>query len=105
MNHGLSHSELEVIKKIIIENSQNIDSVGLFGSRATGLYKANSDIDLVLYGEVTEQESARLYTCFLESLLPYKVDIEAYQSITYEPFRSHIDQFARLLFTREDLYQ
>jgi len=105
MNHGLNDSCLKIIRKIFMENSQNINSVAVFGSRATGSYRTNSDIDLVIYGKISEQENVRIYTCFLESMLPYKVDITTYDHINYAPLKRHIDQFAKPLFTRQDLTQ
>ncbi len=104
MNHGLRISYLDVIRKTLKSNCNNISSVALFGSRATGHYRPNSDIDLVIYGDITEQEKDRLYTCFLESMLPYNVDIANYSRITYPPFKRHIDACAKTLFTKDELY-
>ena len=104
MNHGLKPRHLESIRDILRENCRSIESVGLFGSRATGNYSETSNIDLVLYGDVSEQVSDRLYTCFLESLLPYKVDIAAYNHVNYSPLKRHIDASARTLYTEEQLY-
>ena len=60
MDHGIQENYLESIKNILAENCQNIDKVCLFGSRATGNFTKTSDIDLVLYGYISEQESDRL---------------------------------------------
>ena len=75
-----------------------VESVALFGSRATGTYKSYSDIDLVLYGKLDEATLDRLWTCFQESSLPYKVDVKAYEMIHHPPLKEHIDRFARPLF-------
>ncbi len=105
MDHGLSDFYLDVIRKILKKNCNNIDSVALFGSRATGHYRPESDIDFVIYGDITEQENDHLYTCFLESTIPYKVDLTAYNHITYPPLKKHIDKFSKTLFTRQELYK
>jgi len=103
MNHGLRDADLDLIKDILRKNCKNISSVALFGSRATGLHRPNSDVDLVIHGDITEQESDRLYTCFLESTLPYKVDVTAYEHITYPPLKRHIDKASKTLFTKQDI--
>lgn len=104
MNHGIPTAHLEQIKNILKNNCKSIEKVGLFGSRATGCFTKNSDIDLVLYGNVSEQETARLLTCFHESLLPHKVDIASYQHITFPALKQHIDDFGQELFSKETLY-
>ncbi len=104
MNHGLKEADLAIIKSILQRNCKNIQSVSLFGSRATGTHRPNSDIDLIIYGDISEREEDRLYTCFFESLLPYKVDIKAYDHITYPPLKRHIDTYANPLFTAQELH-
>ncbi len=38
-NHGLSAKQLNTLRSILLPFSEKIDRVGLFGSRATGLYR------------------------------------------------------------------
>ena len=104
MNHGISKHDLLVIRTILISTCSNIDKVCLFGSRATGKFGSTSDIDLVLYGDISERESSRLNTHFQESSIAHKVYIVVYQAISYPPLKKHIDVAAMLLFTRKDLY-
>ena len=98
VKYGLEKNDLLIIKKIIGQNCPNAGKVALFGSRATGKHKPESDIDLVVYGHVTEQEIERAYTCFLESILPYKVDIVAYHHTINPALKQHIDKVAKSLF-------
>ena len=104
LDHGLNKNQLRMIKEILSRNVADIDKVSLYGSRATGEYKDNSDIDLVLYGDIDEAKADRLWTCFSESLLPYKVDIYIYRHINYPPLKHRIDQQGQILFTKEQLY-
>ena len=60
INHGLSENQLKIICRTLIPFIDNIESISLFGSRATGLYKPNSDIDMVIYGSVDEKTINRL---------------------------------------------
>lgn len=104
MNHGIKASDLQTMKNILASNCQNIEKVCLFGSRATGRFTKTSDIDLVLYGDISEQESDRIHTCFYESMIPHKVDIITYQHIAYPPLKKHIDKVEKRLFSNEQLY-
>ncbi len=101
--HGLSISQLETLKTILNQCPFVIEKVSIFGSRATATYKSYSDIDLVLYGSISESGIDRLWTLFNESNLPYKVDINAYHLIHYPPLKRHIDQFGKVLFTQDEL--
>lgn len=103
-NHGLSTKALKQIQNILVSNTQAIEQVALFGSRANGTYNNYSDIDIVLYGNIEPQIADRLWTCFSESLLPYKVDISLYQHLNYLPLKRHIDGKAKTLFTKTQLY-
>ena len=102
-DHGLSTRHLETIKRILAPYSCQINRVALFGSRATGNYRGNSDIDLVLYGDLEEEWVDRLWTMFNESNLPFSVDVKGYELIKYGPLKSHIDQVGKLLFTQGEL--
>jgi len=102
---GLSRVQLDIIIDILRPFSTDIETVALFGSRATGTYRDNSDIDIVLFGPVREQTIDRLRTCFDESPLPVKVDVNAYDQIEYPPLKAHIDHVKQPLFTKQDLQQ
>ncbi len=73
-------------------------AVDVFGSRATGRARPNSDIDLVLYGPVPEAMLARLHQRFEDSLLPVSVDLLIYERIADPALKAEIDRFARMLF-------
>ena len=77
-DHGLEGRQLEIIKDICGRFANCIDKVSLFGSRAAGVYKDYSDIDLVVYGNISDRSIGNLWSRFHESSLPYKVDISAY---------------------------
>ena len=101
--HGLSQNELLLISKILMPFSEKIEKVGIFGSRATKQYTDYSDIDLVLYGDLTPQETARLNTLFDESNLGLKVDLINYKDIKHPSLLQHIDSCAKVLFTQKQL--
>jgi len=104
-NHGLNKEQLNIIKEILRPYAQDIEKVGLFGSRATGKYRPNSDIDMVLYGDIDEKTLDHIWTLFEESLLPVKLDVAAYNLIDYPPLKAHIDEVMKVLFTHKELLE
>ena len=102
-SHGLTVEQVQIIKKIIYSYQDKIIKIDLFGSRAMGSYKENSDIDLVIHGTLNVEEIDHLFTLFRESNLAVFVDIKEYDSIDYLPLKKHIDEVAVTLFDREDL--
>ncbi len=104
INHGLSKNELIIILEILSAYKQQIDKVGILGSRSNGDYKEHSDIDLVLYGNTKRQDIDRLNTLFDESNPGLRVDIKAYHFIACPPLiKKHIDDHNKILFTHHDL--
>jgi predicted nucleotidyltransferase len=101
--HGLSASQLALLRKILAPSAERIVRVDLFGSRAQGTHRPSSDIDLAIHGNLTTQEIARLAGQFQESSLPVAVDAVAYERVNYSPLKAHIDRVAKTLFSREQL--
>lgn len=75
--------------------------IRVFGSRATGRAKRTSDIDLVVYGAEKDTISA-LTEALDESLLPMTADILAYETITSDVLRDHIDRWARPIWDGDE---
>lgn len=97
---GLTQVQMEVIRTILGTMGPELEKVVVFGSRAQGKHRMNSDLDLVLYGNLDEKVSDRLWTLFQESPLPFSVDVKTYNAIRYTPLRRHIDTVGRTLFFR-----
>ncbi len=103
MNHGLSERQLAVIREILSLYADEIVSVDLYGSRAAGTHRPDSDVDLVLHGTVEKHHVDRLRTLFIESSLPFSVDLTTRDDVAWPPLKRHVTAVARPLFTREDL--
>lgn len=97
---GLSAADKETLHEILNTAAKRIERVAVFGSRATGRYRPNSDLDLVLYGSVDAAICDRLWTLLQESSLPFSVDLVNYATITNPALRAHIDAVACPLFVR-----
>jgi predicted nucleotidyltransferase len=102
--HGLSGETLEQIRCILRPFADSIDRVGIFGSRATGRMRPQSDIDLVIYGPIDQMTIDRLWTLFSESSLEYSVDVVGYDLISHPPLKQHIDAVEKTLFQKTDLF-
>lgn len=103
MDHGLTVKQLRTIRRILASYADVITQVDLFGSRATGACRPDSDIDLVLHGQLDERTIDRLWTLFHESNLPVAVDVMSYDLTTYRPLRAHMDEVRQPLFTQQEL--
>lgn len=102
-NNQLGADKVKIIREILCEFAQKIDRVGLFGSYATGAARKNSDVDLVVYGMLTQSDVDRIWTLFEDSSLSVPVDVIAYNLAIYPPLKRHIDSVMRPLFEKRDL--
>lgn len=100
MKFGLSEHAINLIQNVFRRYSE-ISQVKIFGSRALGSYRDNSDIDLVLWGNIDESLYAKLNSELDELPLPYIFDVQLYADITQVNLREHIDQFAKIIYERE----
>lgn len=105
MNSGLSHGQTETLRRILARHADSIERVDIFGSRAQGTHRPNSDLDLVIHGSLTESQIDRLWTLFQESNQPFSVDVKSYPLTRYAPLKAHMDSVRKTLFTHEELMQ
>ena len=103
VDHGISERQLETIRAVLATCGDQITQVDMFGSRAAGTHRPNSDIDLVICGNVSKADIDRLRTLFIESNLPVSVDIFSYDHLTHRPLRGHMDLVSRRLFAADQL--
>ncbi len=89
--HGLNKDHLNILRAILGPYKEDILSVGLFGSRATGKFQPYSDIDLVIFGTISTAKIDKIRTYLLESALPFEVDLVHYEELNSEELKKHID--------------
>ncbi|MCY4150821.1 MAG: nucleotidyltransferase domain-containing protein [Gammaproteobacteria bacterium] len=99
---GLTAPQRETLREILNTLDGQIEKVAVFGSRATGRQRPNSDLDLVLYGCTDEAVCDRLRTLLQDSPLPFSVDVKSYTAIRHSPLKAHIDAVALPLFEQTD---
>lgn len=99
---GLTDRDLETIS-VIFKKHPAVKEVWLFGSRAKGNHSPGSDIDLAIMNEgVCDQEMSQLKAAFVESLLPYFVDLVNYPSLKHQPLKEHIDRVGKMIYDRKN---
>jgi predicted nucleotidyltransferase len=88
---GLDHRIIEILNSVFCRYS-DIESVVLFGSRAKGIAKHNSDIDLAIFG-VENDLCIETIALELDLLpLPYKFDVKSFSSIHNSALSDHIER-------------
>lgn len=101
---GLSLRELSLILDVLLEHPE-ITKANLFGSRAKGNARSNSDIDLAVWGIQKELHIESLIQDLDALPLPYKFDVLAYQKIKNKDLREHIDRVGLQIYPKQNMTQ
>jgi uncharacterized protein len=96
---GLTNKQLEIVFQVLA-TCPLIQRVCVFGSRAQGTAKPNSDLDLAIFGELSDIDIASLRDRFRESELILKVDAIFYPAITNQSLKAHIDLVALEIYSK-----
>lgn len=96
---GLTPREIDLIREVF-RHFPAISEVTLYGSRAKGTYRPESDIDLAFIGVDDDVQAEAIADQLDELPLPYRFDVKAYDSITHVPLREHIARVGISLYRR-----
>lgn len=100
MAFGLSDDVIQKMQQVFAQFS-NLEQVIVFGSRAKGNYKEGSDIDLALKGHAIDLSTLQSLEIRLdELLLPYKIDMVIYNTISNDALKEHIDRVGMVFYTK-----
>lgn len=89
MQFGLS----EIVLNKIYEITKKFDyDFYIFGSRARGDYKKNSDIDIAVYGDVNEEDKPKIKSEFDEINTPYIIDVLFIMDLKNEELINNIEK-------------
>jgi len=82
VNCGLTEAVIQKIRAVLTRYPQ-VDQAILYGSRATGLYRHGSDIDLTLLGgdDLTLSVLSRIMDDLDKLLLPYTFDLSIFHHL------------------------
>jgi uncharacterized protein len=101
MGNGLKERDIENIISASKELPE-IEEVLLFGSRAKGIQKNASDVDLAIKGKnITDKITKRLSSKLNEELpLPYFIDVVHYETIRSRELVEHIDRVGKVIYSK-----
>jgi len=92
MKHGLEKHTVDAITDVFKKYPQ-ITCAILYGSRAKGNYRPNSDIDITLKGERLDLSTLFKIEITLDDLLlPYKIDLSNYHKIENNDLKDHVNR-------------
>jgi predicted nucleotidyltransferase len=92
MRFGLNENIIEKLIAVFESNSK-VDKAIVFGSRAKGNYRPDSDIDIAIKGNgIALNDIFKMNSAFDENGIKYKVDIVDYDSIKEKELSAHIDR-------------
>lgn len=98
MRYGLADEDIEKIQKVL-SNYPLVEKTVVYGSRAKGNYRHNSDIDLTLQGkELTLSHLSSIETDLDDLLLPYKIDLSILHKIESPDLVAHIERVGLVFY-------
>lgn len=102
MMFGLKESDINLIISIFEKHDSVIKAV-LYGSRAKGNYRNNSDIDLTLIGDDIDFDTLLKIENELDDiLLPYKIDLSIFHKIENKDLIEHIDRVGIIFYKKSN---
>ncbi len=94
---ALQPAELDLIRAVFARHP-NVTAVKVFGSRAKGTERPESDVDLALWGDV-DALAAESIAAELDDLpLPYRYDVQPFATIKLQSLRDHIERVGITIF-------
>lgn len=92
MRFGLQDDIIEKLVKVF-EANPKVDKAYVFGSRAKGNYRDDSDIDIALKGyQLTLDDMLKMSVAFDDKGIKYKIDLLDYNEIKEPELLGHIDR-------------
>lgn len=88
---GLTIRELDAIRSVIARH-HNVQRAIVYGSRAKGTYRHNSDVDIAVDGDVSPLQAQFIAGDLAELPLPYQFDVVSLRHITNNALLEHIQR-------------
>jgi len=98
MEYGLSDQQLQQLQEVFARYPQ-VERVILYGSRAKGNYRANSDVDITLVGSLlTKTDLNNIDNEIDDMLFPFFFDISLMHHISNNDLLEHIQRVGKVLY-------
>lgn len=102
-NFGLSAQTIALLHSAF-SKFPAIDEVQIFGSRATGKFRAGSDIDLAIFSPTLSYNDLLDLQITIDDLeLLYKIDLLDYKKIDHPALKNHIDQAGKTFYSANEV--
>lgn len=88
---GLSAYELDLIRSVLAR-FPHVTRAVVFGSRAKGTYKVNSDVDIAVDGDISPLEAESLRGDLEELPIANRFDVVSLPHVTNDALREHIER-------------
>ena len=88
---GLNKEVINSVRDKILSSSE-AKEIRVYGSRAMDKYREGSDLDLVIYGEVSFDELLKTISAVEDLNLPIRVDIITKNTIENDSLIDHIER-------------
>ena len=99
MKNGLSHEEMAQIRAVL-ETVPSVDKAILFGSRAMGLARHNSDVDIMLCGNGLKiDDVAQISSLLDDTTLPYQFDLLRYD-VKNPALLEQVKRYGEIIYER-----
>ncbi len=99
MSGGLVPSVVESIRSVFAAHPE-IQEIILFGSRAKGTFRPESDIDLAVRGIADTRAVEALASELDELPLPFLFDVKSLDAIENRALREHIERVGKSIYAR-----
>ena len=97
--YGLDLEEMQILQQIFSETN-GLEEVILYGSRAKGNNKPFSDIDITLLGErLSDEDLTDICYKLSESSLPYFCDVSLYHKLRSPSLIEHINRRGKNIYS------
>ncbi|MEB2787294.1 nucleotidyltransferase domain-containing protein [Algoriphagus persicinus] len=97
---GLSGEVFEKIHQVF-RNHPTVQKAVLYGSRALGTFRHNSDIDLTLVGErLTFTEQLEIDNELDDLLFPYQIDLSIFHRLDHKGLIDHIERVGKTFYLK-----
>lgn len=98
---GLEEAAVERIRAVLRRHPE-VKAAKVFGSRALGRHRPESDVDIALWGSLNDVEIGRITGELDELPLPQRFDVTDYARLRHEGLRRHIDECAVAFYERAE---
>ena len=100
MQYGLKTEDIERINRVFVTHPE-VEQVVLYGSRAKGTQRPNSDIDLCQQGaQLTLPLLLQTSNELDDLLLPYKIDLSIFHALDNPELIKHIQRVGMIFYSR-----